>query len=223
MKTSSILQEESEIDVETAVSESAAPTKSQATSPSKEIKAATTPMGTRWAVAASGIDLTGDWDVIVTDEFRTEYDRYLDNLGQPLLVRTVAVGIIGQTNEETQQTDHGKSLLIRGKNLRGIWDRTLVSSGTDVGIDEYTPLCIPVMTADSEKVEAESWWEDEGTVHVSWLRGVSKYGGGSFESRRYLDDGGDTYVCDSTFHPDDAMKEPNSITWRFRQQRKEAA
>jgi hypothetical protein len=135
----------------------------------------------------------------------------------------VAVGIIGQTSEETQQTDHGKSLLIRGKNLRGVWDRTLVSSGTDVGIDVYIPLCIPVMTADSEKVEAESWWEEEGTVHVSWLRGVSKYGGGSFESRRYLEDGGDTLVCDSTFYPDDAMKEPNSISWRFRQQRKEAA
>jgi hypothetical protein len=185
----------------------AAPSKS--TTPTK-------PKGARWAIAAPGIDLSGDWEVIATDEFKNEYDQYLVELGQTMLVRSVALGIIGRTTEETKQTDNGKSLLIRGRNLRGVWDRTLVASGTDIGHDEYEPLQIPVMSADSEQVEAESWWEEEGTVHVSWLRGVTKYGGGDFESRRYLNDNGDIYVCESTFHPNDALKEPLSLTWRFR-------
>lgn len=72
-------------------------------------------------------------------------------------------------------------------------------------------------TADSELVEAESWWESEGTVHVSWLRGVSRYhGGGCFESRRYLEDDGKTYCCESTFHFNDDSREPSKLTWRFR-------
>ena len=73
-------------------------------------------------------------------------------------------------------------------------------------------------TADSEKVDAESWWESEGTVHVSWLRGVSRYGGGSFKSKRYLEDGGETYVCESTFYFNDESKKKNKLTWRFRKQ-----
>jgi hypothetical protein len=165
-------------------------------------------------VAAPGVDLTGDWELIVTDQFKHDYDRYLAELGQPILVRSVALGIISLTTEVTKQTDNGKSLLIRGQNVRGTWDRTLVASGTEVGVDDFAPLQIPVMSADSEKVEAESWWENEGRVHVSWLRGVTKYGGGAFESRRYLD--GDTYVCESTFHPKDVNKSPNKIVWRFR-------
>ena len=174
------------------------------------------PKGDRWAVAKPGVDLTGHWQVITSDEFKQNYDKYLTDLGQPLLVRSVALGIIGRTREETRQTDHGKSLLIRGQNLRGVWDRTLVASGTDTVHDEYEALRIPVMTADSEQVEAESWWDEQGTTHVSWLRGVTKYGGGAFESRRYLEDDGDTYVCESIFHPNDETKEPLSLTWRFR-------
>jgi hypothetical protein len=174
------------------------------------------PVGTRWAVAAPDVDLTGDWEVIVTDEFKKEYDQYLTELGQPMLVRSVALGIISLTTEVTKQTDNGKALLIRGKNVRGIWDRTLVSSGSEIGMDEFTPLVVPVMSADSEEVEAESWWEADGHVHVSWLRGVKKYGGGAFESRRYLD--GDTYVCGSTFHPEDISKPSHKIVWRFQRQ-----
>lgn len=197
------------------------------------------PKGKRWATAAPGVDLSGNWELIVNDAFKEEYDLYLADLGQPYLVRSVAVGIIGLTTEETKQMEDGKSLLIRGQNVRGIWDRTLVASGAEVGIDDFKPLRIPVvsssvntlhlflaaahiskiqMTADSEQVEAESWWEEKGRVHVSWLRGVRKYGGGSFESRRYLD--GDEYVCESTFHPDNAEQLPNKICWRFRRQKK---
>ncbi len=184
------------------------------TAKSNEILSSIEPRGKRWAVAGAGVDLTGEWELIVTDQFKQDYDRYLNALGQPMLVRSVALGIIALTTEVTKQTDNGKSLLIRGQNVRGTWDRTLVASGTEVGIDEYTPLQIPVMSADSEKVEAESWWENNGRIHVSWLRGVTKYGGGDFESRRFLD--GDVYVCESTFHPKDSSKTLNRIIWRFR-------
>lgn len=171
------------------------------------------PIGDRWAVAAPGVDLTGHWLLLATDEFKKEYDHYLRELSQPLFVRSAAMSIIGYTTEETKQLDDGKALLIRGKNIRGIWDRTLVASGSEVGIDEFTPLHVPIMTAESELVEAETWWENEGTLHVSWLRGVTKYGGGDFESRRYLEDDGNVYVCQTTFHR--KSKKPVTITWRF--------
>jgi hypothetical protein len=179
------------------------------------------PVGDRWALSAPDVDLTGQWELIVDDEFRKQYDNYLTRLDQPLLVRSVALSIIGQTKEETVQTDHGRSLLIRGKNVRGIWDRTLVASGTDgqsEDKDDYSPLHIPIMSADSEQVQAESWWEDNGQVHISWLRGVTKYGGGAFESRRYLTDDGNVYVCESVFYPNNKKKDPNPITWKFRRQ-----
>ena len=179
-----------------------------------------TPKGDRWAVAASGVDLTGDWSLIVTDEFKREYDRYLEGLNQPFIVRSVAVGLLSMTTDECIQTDSGRSLLIRGRNVRGIWDRTLIASGTEVGVDDYTPLSVPIMSAESEQVQAESWWEDKGSVHVSWLRGVQLYGGGDFESRRYLEDDGQVYVCESIFHRQGADKDDDSVkvTWRFRRQ-----
>jgi hypothetical protein len=62
------------------------------------------------------------------------------------------------------------------------------------------------------------------------LRGVRKYGGGSFESLRYLEAGADddpnnilpkatTLVCVSTFHPDDPSQERASVTWRFQRRK----
>ncbi|CAJ1954964.1 unnamed protein product [Cylindrotheca closterium] len=86
-------------------------------------------------------------------------------------------------------SDDGNSLFIRGENAKGIWERELVTSGTEVGKPEFEPLLVPIMTADSEKVEAETWWEGGGAIHVSILHGVLKqYGGGAFESRRFLED-----------------------------------
>lgn len=80
----------------------------------------------------------------------------------------------------------------------------------------YNHTQVPIVTADSEKVLAESWWENDGTVHVSWTLGVKKYGGGSFESKRYLENNGDVYVCESTFHPDDSEgREKSQLAWRF--------
>ena len=179
-------------------------------------KLSSKPAGNRWAVASDGVDLSGNWEVIVTDEFKEQYDDYLTKLGQPLLVRTFAMGIISFTTEEIKQSDNGRALLIRGKNLQGSWDRTLVSSGAEPGNSKYTPLHIPIMTADDEQVEAESWWEKKGSVHVSWLRNIAKYGGGAFESRRYLENDGSVYVCESNYFPDDKEREPCSITWRFK-------
>lgn len=101
--------------------------------------------------------------------------------------------------------------------------RTLTASGSDfdsVMLPEsdgtYNHTRVPVVTADAEEVLAESWWENDGTVHVSWTLGVKKYGGGSFESKRYLENNGDVYVCQSTFHPNDTEgRESSYLTWRF--------
>lgn len=171
--------------------------------------------------ATATVDLTGTWDLVVTDNFKTEYDKYLMMLGQPYLVRSVAVNIVSLTSEETEQKDHGRSLFIRGRNVRGIWERTLITSGPEKGKDpdDFKPIFTSIMTADYEEVQAEAWWEDKGTVHRSWLRGVTKYGGGSFESKRYLEDGGNILVCESIFHPIDKKKEKATITWRFERQK----
>ena len=63
--------------------------------------------------------------------------------------------------------------------------------------------------------QAPSWWSDSN-VHNSWLRDTTKYGGGDFSSRRYVDDSG-CYVCESTFHPKKEGKEKASIMWKFEQ------
>jgi len=173
--------------------------------------------GDRWSV--SSVDLSGDWTLVVTDDFKAEYDKYLKQLGQPQLVRSIAVSIVGQTTEHTDQTDDGRELLIRGSNVRGVWERTLVASGADERSSKYRPVLSPIVSADGEEVESESWWECGGTKHRSWLRGVSKYGGGDFESLRYLTDD-DVLVCESTFHPSDSKnkREAAKVTWRFKRQ-----
>jgi hypothetical protein len=157
--------------------------------------------------SASNVDLSGEWNIIVSDAFKEEYDKYLTLLGQPLLVRSVALSIVSMTTESTEQNDEGMMLSIRGRNVRGTWERTLM-----------TPEITRIVTADGEDVEAEAWWENSGTVHRSWLRGVSKYGGGDFESKRYLESNGKVLVCESTFHPRDATRENARVTWRFLRQ-----
>jgi hypothetical protein len=180
---------------------------------------------TKWAVAAPNVDISGDWDLLVTEDFKTEYDNYLRLLDQPAIVRSVALSIVGMTTEETRQTDQGRNLFIRGRNVRGVWERTLQTCSNDTTTsgpsrNRYLPTTHVIVTADDEKVEAESWWEEQGTKHRSWLRGVRKYGGGSFESLRYLESDDQhqnvqTLICVSTFHPDDPSRERASVTWRF--------
>jgi hypothetical protein len=173
------------------------------------------PVGDRWAIASPGVNLSGEWKLIVTDEFKNHYDEYLKQLGQPFIVRSVALTLIGLTAEHTEQKEEGRTLFIRGTNARGVWERTLVTSGADMLNDKFTELHVPVDTADDERVEAEAWWEDNGTVHRSWMRGLKKYGGGSFESKRYLEEDGKVLVCESTFHPDEQDRKKVGITWRF--------
>lgn len=155
-------------------------------------------------------DLSGKWQLVVSEDFKTNYDDYLHRLGQPSIVRSVALSIIGMTSEETVQSDEGRELKIRGRNMRGNWERVLKASPGD------RPLVIPIITADNETVQSECWWEDNGSVHRSWLHGVQKYGGGNFESRRYLEDEGQTLMCESTFHPLDQSKEKASVVWKFK-------
>lgn len=180
----------------------------------------------RWAVASSAVDLSGDWTIIADERFRKQYNAYLANLGFGFVLRNVALGVIGSTTEHTRQTHDGRQLLIRGKNPRGVWERKLVASGypdfdTHSSLTEsvhYEHKKVTVETADSEAVEAEAWWEDGGTVHRSWLRGGKKYGGGDFESYRYLEEGsnGQVLVCRSIFHPNNKSKPRAEVVWRYK-------
>ena len=222
----------------------------------------------------------GKWNIIISDEFMQEYDTYLQRLGQPYLVRSIAKNIIGATNEETSILSstcddcNVPSLLLRSINARGVWERTLVASDifqvkstssieckdTDATLTLLSNYTYPktsinttIVTADNERVTAEAWWifaendSDSDTIcggggriyHHSWLRGVTKYGGGDFESIRYLeqqpsydknindDQDGSQYhhtiasnilVCRSTFHPvsnSQKQREAARVTWRF--------
>ncbi len=180
----------------------------------------------RWAVAAPAVDLSGDWTIVADDRFRKEYNAYLANLGFGYVLRNVALTVIGSTTEHTRQSRGGRHLLVRGKNPRGVWERTLVASGypdfdTHSDLTErvhYQHKKITVETADGEAVEAEAWWEEGGTVHRSWLRGGRRYGGGDFESYRYLEEGSDgqILVCRSIFHPNDKSKPRAEVLWRYR-------
>ena len=82
---------------------------------------------------------------------------------------------------------------------------------------DYNHMRTSITTADAEDVDAEAWWEDRGTKHRSWLRGGKKYGGGNFESLRYIEQGsdGNILVCESIFHPNDAGKKKAIVKWRF--------
>ena len=53
------------------------------------------------------------------------------------------------TTEETFQLEEGRELVIRGRNVRGNWERTLTASPSD------KPLLTPLVTADNETVQSE--------------------------------------------------------------------
>ena len=186
------------------------------------------------AATTAAVDLTGNWTLIVDDTFTSQYENYLRKLGQPMLVRTVAQTVIGSTKEETVQSDDGQKLFIRGMNVRGSWERLLEASEQIAEDMSYTDasrnLAVvqghelkPMVTADGDNVAVASWWENNGTVHHSWVVGVHKYGGGDFENKRYLKDNGNMLICESTFHPRDLegdgghgqVREKASVTWRF--------
>ena len=172
--------------------------------------------------ATASVDLSGVWELVVTDEFKEQYDKYLKLMGLPYIVRSVAVNVIGMTKEEFIQSNNGRILYIKAHNVKGVWERTLTASGPVRDNQQFEPILTPIQTADGEEVLAEAWWEENGTVHHSWLRGGGKrYGGGSFESRRYLQDGGESMVCESIFHPNDPRREKPTMTWKFRRAQQE--
>jgi hypothetical protein len=167
--------------------------------------------------AVASVDLSGIWELVVTEEFKAQYNRYLELMGLPYLVRSVAVNVIGMTKDEIRQSDDGRSLYIKAKNAKGIWERTLIASGPDQVVLE------PIQAADGEEVLAEAWWANNGTVHHSWLKGGGKrYGFGSFESRRYLQDDGETLICESIFHPRDTRREKPTMLWKFHRSQQQA-
>jgi len=185
----------------------------------------------RWAMAAPDVDLSGSWALITDDAFKKEYDQYLCNLGFNRITRGVACSLISRTMEETKQSEGGRKLYLNGKNPKGKWTRTLVASGypdfhthpTKKPGRDYQHSKSFIKTADAEDVSAEAWWEDRGTVHRSWLRGGTKYGGGDFESLRYLKNDGSVLVCKSIFHPKDLSKPDAVVTWRFKRNETELA
>lgn len=141
----------------------------------------------------------------MTPEFREEYEKYLQGLGQPPLVVKVALTLVTFTTEETLHTISTGDLQVTGRNPRGVWDRVLECTGE-------TGESFDVKTADNEVVKARSWWD--GRIHNSCLIGTKKYGGGDFRSKRYIDDDG-YYVCESTFEPSKEGRAKANITWKF--------
>ncbi|GMH70195.1 hypothetical protein TL16_g05347 [Triparma laevis f. inornata] len=147
---------------------------------------------------------SGAWKLIASEEFKKQYDAYLNNLGQPKLVRGVALSLVQFTSEVTEHDVESGGLRVTGKNPKGVWDRVLELTGEDAS-------GVPVLTADSETVDAISYWE--GETHVSVLKGSKKYGGGDFSSRRSME--GEVYVCESVFIPNDFSQPKAEITWKF--------
>eukprot|EP00984_Skeletonema_dohrnii_P003219 scaffold1072_cov125-Skeletonema_dohrnii-CCMP3373.AAC.1 len=214
-------KEETPVDVvdveETKVEEVTTPGKT--ITPTSTTTASTPSAAPEERQATASVDFTGNWTLLVDDSFKSEYDSYLRKLGQPMLVRTVAMTVIGSTKEEAIQSEGGKQLFIRGMNVRGSWERTLEASESDAveeGMHAVEGHVLkPMVTADEEEVEVASWWEDGGKVHRSWVVGGKKYGGGDFENKRYLSDNGNMLVCESTFHPSEEGREKATVTWRF--------
>lgn len=147
-------------------------------------------------------NLNGDYTVLITPELKRDYDLYLQAFQQSGLFRTVAVQVLSMTKETLIQNDNGIEFTIIGTNPRGVWKRSLYScnsksnnSNDSNNPKEYTPYYTTIQNAGGADVEAECWWEDNGTTHVSWVRNAKE---GDFLSRRYLNEEGH-YICESSF------------------------
>jgi hypothetical protein len=178
-------------------------------------RALDTPEGPRWAISANKTNLTGRWKPIVTPEFKQEYDEYLKNCSQSVFFRKLVLSTIGLTEGEIQQ--NGRNLTITDRNPAGAWTRTLVSSGADLNTTDYEPVQVEIKDPDADLVQVEAWWEQQGKVHRSILRGKPRIKGGSFETLRYLESD-NVLVTDSIFHPppdSNGSFRPGFVKWRY--------
>ena len=71
--------------------------------------------GECWAIPELNTDLSGRWKIVVTKNFKKEYDNYLAHLSQLAIVRSVAVNIADRTLEGIEQRDGGREFSIRGE------------------------------------------------------------------------------------------------------------
>ena len=177
------------------------------------------PEGPRWALPANTTNLSGQWRPVVTSQFRQEYDEYLQNCSESPFFRKLVTSVIAMTRDDIHQG--GRELTITGRNPAGTWTRTLISSGAEPGKPDFEPIIATFLDPDKEPVNVESWWENEGTVHRSVLRGKKRMEGGEFETLRYLESGADeddsALICESYFHPapgHDNFK-PGFVKWRY--------
>jgi hypothetical protein len=190
----------------------------------------------RWETAANTTNLSGKWKPIITEEFKQQYDDYLINCSQSFLFRKVVAGGIQFTREVIEQKEQGRLLTITATNPAANWNRTLVSSSSsedDPAAAASTTTTITITDPDGDLVQVEAWWQDNGTVHKSWLRGKPRVLGGEFETTRFLR-GDDVLVCESKFHPNNNTNSksnnnnsisntiltsgdfrPASVTWTF--------
>jgi hypothetical protein len=173
------------------------------------------PMGPRWAISSNTTDLSGLWKAIATPDFKKEYDQYLKNCSQSAFFRKVIISMLALTKDEILHD--GRNLTITSRATGGAaWTRTLESSGADLASAEFTPILVEFKDPDSDSVNSEAWWEQDGTVHRSVMRGKPRVRGGEFETLRYLDDN-DVLICESFFHPSPTSKgfEPGHVVWRY--------
>lgn len=171
----------------------------------------------RSATAASHVDLSGTWRPIVTPAFKVKYDEYLQNCSQSFFYRKVIVNGIALQKEIILQD--GPNLQIVASNPAGNWNRTLVASGSHTN-----PILVNLQDPDGDTVQVESWWEENGTVHRSWLRNKPRLLGGAFETLRYLSpDDPNVLLCDSIFHPSPSSTASKGfqygrVLWKFRRE-----
>ena len=186
------------------------------------------PIGDRWQLSHPSVNLSGQWELIVSNEWKKDYDVYLASMGYNIFLRKVALTVIQLTKEEilhwnanTPTNDCScdddvsneiasyekeRRLRILSTNPKGTWDRTYISSGATNPLgnhssepQEYQKIILPIKTANGDPGESECWWERNGTVHRSWIRNAPQ---GDYESLRYLEEGseGNIYVCESYFY-----------------------
>lgn len=122
----------------------------------------------RWQISHPSVNLTGEWELIVSSEWKKDYDTYLTCMGYNIFQRKVAVTVIHLTREEifhwNESNPIDKSLCDDGVddeillyekerrlrivsiNPKGKWDRTFISSGatspgSSAAANYSNPLC----------------------------------------------------------------------------------